>query len=103
MKKFLTLLTDTFGNTWLVKQITNVLHSLNNTKLGYSGKKITAAVCIGCVIKITNAYVDKGDFSNITLVLTAFFTFIATLFGINEYSKKIRTDNKNEADDTTNS
>jgi len=87
MKNFLTWFTDAFGNTWLAKLFSNVIHSFDNSKLGFSGKKITAAVCVLCIIRITNAYITKGDFSDVVLVLTSFFSFIAALFGINEYSK----------------
>ena len=96
MKNIFNWFSNTFGNTWIVKEVRKWLLSFDNSKLGYSGKKLTVVACMYCVIKITNAYIDKGDFSDITLVYTAFFSFIAALFGINEYSKKLEKHKEDE-------
>ena len=66
----------------------NVLASLDNDTKGYSSKKLTALVVILLVCITHIKWLMLGDFSQLEIVLTIDFTFIATMFGINEYGKK---------------
>lgn len=71
----------------------NVLASLDNDTKGYSSKKLTALVVILLVCITHIKWLMLGDFSQLEIVLTIDFTFIATMFGINEYGKK-KTENQ---------
>lgn len=72
----------------------NILNSFNNKlDTGYSAKKMTAFSIVVCVLAAHIKWITLGDFKQLEMVLTIDYTFVATLFGINEYGKKI---NKNE-------
>lgn len=66
----------------------NILASFDNDTKGYSSKKLTALTIIVLVSIIHIKWITLGDFSQLEMVLTIDFTFIATMFGINEYGKK---------------
>jgi len=66
----------------------NILASFDNDTKGYSSKKLTALTIIILVSIIHIKWITLGDFSQLEMVLTIDFTFIATMFGINEYGKK---------------
>jgi hypothetical protein len=66
----------------------NILASLDNETKGYSSKKLTALTIILLVCITHIKWIMLGDFSQLEIVLTIDFTFIATMFGINEYGKK---------------
>lgn len=79
--------------------ISNVLNAFNNIdRLGYSGKKLTAFAITLCVISAHIKWIALGNFTQLEMVLTIDYTFIATLFGINEYGKT-----KAKKDDSKNS
>lgn len=92
IKKAFIWLKETFGDTWLIKMIDNLVFSLSNDKRGFSGKKITAVALTICIVQLHEYYVKwafiKGDFSLLPLILSADFGFLTLLFGLNEYSKK---------------
>ena len=91
MKKILTWFGGTFGNTWVADGVKNLMSSLNNTKLGYSSKKITALVLLYSVVKMHFAYCDfafvNKDFGLFPTILTIDVSTILALYGINEYGK----------------
>lgn len=100
MKKILTWFTDTFGDTWIAKELGNILHSLNNKPNGYSGKKLTIIAIMYCVVKLHMGYIEHaiktGEWSMILEILAADFSTMTLLFGINVYDKsKQRKDEKN--------
>ena len=76
----------------IFNNITNAFNNTNN--LGYSGKKLTAFIITVCVVAAHVKWIALGDFKQLEMVLTIDYAFIATLFGINTYDKKIA---KNDA------
>jgi hypothetical protein len=76
-----------------MKQIIDKLvNSFDNNNLGFSSKKLTAFVIVLCVVSAHIKWLSLGNFSQLEMVLTIDFTFIATMFGINEYGKKNKKD-----------
>lgn len=70
--------------------ISNILNAFNNIeKKGFSAKKLTAFIITTCCVVAHIKWIALGDFKQLEMVLTIDYTFIATLFGINEYGKKI--------------
>ena len=61
--------------------------SLDNQQKGFSGKKLTALCIVVCVIAAHVKWIAMGDFTQLEMVLTIDYAFIATLFGINTYDK----------------
>jgi len=61
--------------------------SFKNDKDGYSAKKMTGFAIVICVIATHVKWLSIGDLSQMEMVLTIDFAFIATLFGINTYDK----------------
>lgn len=72
--------------------ITKLINSFDNKLVGFSSKKLSAFIIILCVIAIHIKWLSLGNFDQLEMILTIDFTFIATMFGINEYGKKL---NKN--------
>ena len=69
--------------------IGNITNSFNNIEgLGFSGKKSTAFVIVLCCVAAHVKWIMMGDFTQLEMILTIDYAFIATLFGINEYGKK---------------
>jgi hypothetical protein len=76
-----------------MKEILNKLvNSFDNNNLGFSSKKLTAFVIVLCVVSAHIKWLSLGNFTQLEMVLTIDFTFIATMFGINEYGKKKKKD-----------
>jgi hypothetical protein len=76
----------------------NIVDSFNNIPgTGYSSKKLSAFVVMLCVMAAHVKWISLGDFSQLEMVLTIDFTFIATMFGINEYGKKINPKKSDDA------
>jgi len=78
--------------------INNLSDSLNNIAgKGWSGKKLTAFAIVFCDVLAHLAWVRycviNNTFESLEMVLTIDYTFVATLFGINEYGKKIAPKN----------
>lgn len=70
-----------------------LFHSLDNTKLGFSGKKLTIVAIVFCVLYLHYELVRLKDWGNyIIAVLGLDLGFIATLFGINVTDKKVNGD-----------
>jgi len=67
--------------------ITKLINSFDNKSIGFSSKKLSAFTIILCVIAIHIKWLSLGNFSQLEMILTIDYTFIATLFGINEYGK----------------
>jgi len=91
MKKTLTWISKTFKESWVIDLFKRIFLALDNSRFGFSAKKLTAFIIIFCVVKLhlnycEYAFVNK-DFSLFPTVLGTDFATILTLFGINEYSK----------------
>jgi hypothetical protein len=71
--------------------IKNIIDSLNNEPKGFSGKKLSAVAVMACIIVAHAKWVYMGDFTQLEMVLTINYTFIATMFGINVADKKLNT------------
>jgi hypothetical protein len=68
--------------------ISKLIGSLDNKQLsGFSGKKLTALCIVACVLAAHVKWITLGDFKQLEMVLTIDYSFIAVLFGINEYGK----------------
>jgi len=74
--------------------INNVLKSFNGNAEGYSSRKLTAFAIILCVIAIHIKWLTLGNLSQLEMVLTIDYGFIAALFGMTTYSAL-----KNKKDD----
>lgn len=64
----------------------NVLKSFNGHAEGYSSRKLTAFVIIMCVIATHIKWLTLGDLTQMEMVLTIDYGFIAALFGMTTYS-----------------
>lgn len=63
-----------------------VMGSLDTTDKPFSGRKLTAYAIIACVIAAHVKWIVLGDLSNLEMVLTIDYGFVATLFGMTTYS-----------------
>ncbi len=68
------------------KILDNILASFSNKHEGFSSRKLTAFAIIVCVIAAHIKWIMLGDFTQLELVLTIDYSFIATLFGMTTYS-----------------
>jgi len=68
------------------KIIDNILKSFNGAAEGYSSRKLTAFVIILCVIAIHIKWLTLGNLTQMEMVLTIDYGFIAALFGMTTYS-----------------
>ena len=64
----------------------NISNSFKDNNLGYSSRKLTAFIIIIMVIATHIKWLTLGDLSNLEMVLTIDYGFIATLFGMTTYS-----------------
>ncbi len=70
----------------IIKQLYDkFIGSLDNSMNGFSSRKLTAFVLIAVVIAIHIKWLALGDFSNLEMVLTIDYAFIASLFGMTTY------------------
>lgn len=76
------------------------LGSLDTSKHGFSGRKLSAFILIICAVAIHVKYIALGDFTHLEMVLTIDYGFIATLFGMTTYQNIKQT--KNEDQNTSN-
>ena len=60
--------------------------SLDTTDSGFSARKLTGFAIVACVIAAHIKWLTLGDLSNLEMVLTIDYGFIATLFGLTTYS-----------------
>lgn len=68
--------------------LNKLIGSLDNDKVGFSGKKLTAFAVVICVVAAHVKWIALADFSQLIPVLTCDYAFVCMLFGINEYGKK---------------
>lgn len=61
------------------------LGSFDNEPKGFSSKKLTAFALILVIIAIHVKWLALGDFSQLEMVLTIDYAFIASLFGMTTY------------------
>lgn len=92
MKAILNWFKTTFEGTWFYNFVQKLIHSADNSKLGFSGKKATIIALTYVVLKMHDAWITyalkQNDFSLMPIILGSDFTTILALFGINEYGKK---------------
>lgn len=73
----------------------NLFESFNNHNKGFSARKLTAFAIICCVIAMHIKWLVIGDLSQLEMILTIDYGFIATLFGMTTYSS-IKTNKKED-------
>lgn len=71
----------------------NVMKSFNGNDEGYSSRKLTAFIIICCVVATHIKWLTLGNLTQMEMVLTIDYGFIAALFGMTTYSA-IKTQNK---------
>ena len=64
----------------------NIKKSFSINPEGYSARKLTAFVIVVCVIVAHIKWISLGDLSQLEMVLTIDYGFIAALFGMTTYS-----------------
>ena len=69
------------------KLISDLVASLNSKDEGFSGKKLSAFAVMICIVAAHVKWIAIGDFSQLEMVLTIDFAFIASMFGIGAYTK----------------
>lgn len=74
------------------KFISDLVASLNSKDEGFSGKKLSALTVMACVVTAQVKWITLGDFSQLEMVLTINFAFIASMFGIGAYTKTAKKD-----------
>jgi len=65
--------------------IGNILNSLNNTKNGFSARKLSALVVIMLVVIAHVKWIYKADFALLTEVLMLDYGFISVCLGMTTY------------------
>lgn len=60
--------------------------SLDTTDKGFSGRKMTAFAIVAAIMAAHAKWLALGDLSNLEMVLTIDYGFIAALFGMTTYS-----------------
>ena len=63
-----------------------ILGSFDNEPKGFSSRKLTAFILILMVVMVHIKWMVLGDFSQLEMVLTIDYAFIASLFGMTTYS-----------------
>lgn len=74
------------------KFISDLISSLNSKDEGFSGKKLSAFAVMICIVTAHVKWITLGDFSQLEMVLTIDFAFIASMFGIGAYNKTAKKD-----------
>lgn len=64
---------------------TKILGSFDNEPRGFSSKKLTAFILVAVVVAVHIKWMVLGNFSQLEMVLTIDYTFIASLFGMTTY------------------
>lgn len=71
----------------------NILKSFNGHAEGFSARKLTAFIIIVCVVATHIKWLTLGNLSQMEMVLTIDYGFIAALFGMTTYSSiKLKDD-----------
>ena len=68
--------------------LNKLIGSLNNKSEGFSAKKLTAFIVVGCIVAAHIKWIALGDFSQLVSVLMTDFSFVSVLFGINVVDKR---------------
>jgi type IV secretory pathway VirB2 component (pilin) len=68
------------------KILEDLLNSFKGNKEGFSSRKLTAFVLVIVVIIIHGKWLMIGNLSQLEMVLTIDYTFIAALFGMTTFS-----------------
>ena len=81
----------------------NIFKSFKNGKQGFSSRKLTAFIIIVLAIIIHIKWLTLGNLSQLEMVLTIDYSFIAALFGLTTYSSlnNNKKDKKNGDNDST--
>lgn len=66
--------------------IKKIIYSLDNTKQGFSARKLTAFVIVICVLAAHVKWISLGDFKQLEMVLTIDYGFLSVLFGLTTYT-----------------
>lgn len=86
--------------------IDNILKSFNTKREGYSSRKLTAFVIVLLVIIIHIKWLMLGNLTQLEMVLSIDYAFIAALFGMTTYhslkSNGGKGDKKEEPENTEN-
>jgi hypothetical protein len=86
--------------------IDNILKSFNTKREGYSSRKLTAFVIVLLVIIIHVKWLMLGNLTQLEMVLSIDYAFIAALFGMTTYhslkSNGGKGDKKEEPENTEN-
>lgn len=76
------------------KVIQDLINSLNNEKLGFSGKKLTIITIMFCIVVGHFKLYHSEQWNQLFVsVLTVDIGFVLTLFGLNITDKKINNEN----------
>jgi hypothetical protein len=66
--------------------LNNLIKSFNGQDEGFSSRKLTAFIIIICIVATHIKWLTLGNLSQLEMVLTIDYGFIATLFGMTTYS-----------------
>lgn len=66
--------------------IKKIIASLDNSKAGFSSRKLTALVIVICVLAAHVKWISLGDFKQLEMVLTIDYGFLSVLFGLTTYT-----------------
>lgn len=76
----------------------NILKSFNTHEKGYSSRKLTAFVIIVLVVIVHIKWITLGNLTQLEMVLTIDYSFIAALFGMTTY-QSLQSRKKDKPDD----
>jgi len=84
--------------------IKNILRSFETKEGGYSSRKLTAFVIIAMVVITHIKWLTLGNLTQLEMVLTIDYGFIAALFGMTTYHsiKNRKKDDENKDDNESN-
>jgi hypothetical protein len=74
----------------------NILNSFNTNKGGYSSRKLTAFIIVAMVVITHIKWLTLGNLTQLEMVLTIDYSFIAALFGMTTYQSLKTNKNKEE-------
>ena len=74
----------------------NIMKSFKGNADGFSSRKLTAFIIIILVIVIHIKWITLGDLSQLEMVLTIDYSFIAALFGMTTFSS-LKTQSKSSS------
>ncbi len=63
----------------------NIVDSFSNEPRGFSSKKLTAFAIVVAVLAVHIKWIALGEFTQLEMVLTIDYAFIASLFGMTTY------------------